>query len=181
MPTTPKMVTLTNSSVDVLNAIRNSASVNYQDYVPIATPNAESIREIGNVIMDYPSLQNEFLNALINRIGRVLITSRMYQNPWSMFKKGLLDYGETIEEVFVNIAKPFQYDIEDSEDTVFKRTMPDVKSAFHILNYQEFYPVTIQDKDLRKAFLSWDGITDLIGRIVDSMYSAANLDEFLVM
>ena len=55
MPTTPKMVTLTNSSVDVLNAIRNSASVNYQDYVPIATPNAESIREIGNVIMDYPS------------------------------------------------------------------------------------------------------------------------------
>ena len=181
MPTTPKMVTLTNSSVDVLNAIRNSASVNYQDYVPIATPNAESIREIGNVIMDYPSLQNEFLNALINRIGRVLITSRMYQNPWSMFKKGLLDYGETIEEVFVNIAKPFQYDIEDSEDTVFKRTMPDVKSAFHILNYQEYYPVTIQDKDLRKAFLSWDGITDLIGRIVDSMYSAANLDEFLVM
>jgi hypothetical protein len=98
-----------------------------------------------------------------------------------MFKKGLLDYGETIEEVFVNIAKPFQYDIEDSEDTVFKRTMPDVKSAFHILNYQEYYPVTIQDKDLRKAFLSWDGITDLIGRIVDSMYSAANLDEFLVM
>ena len=59
--------------------------------------------------------------------------------------------------------------------------MPDVKSAFHILNYQEYYPVTIQDKDLRKAFLSWDGITDLIGRIVDSMYSAANLDEFLVM
>ena len=181
MPTTPKMVTLTNSSVDVLNAIRNSASVNYQDYVPIATPNAESIREIGNVIMDYPSLQNEFLNALINRIGRVLITSKMYQNPWKMFKKGLLDYGETIEEVFVNIAKPFQYDIEDSEDTVFKRTMPDVRSAFHILNYQEFYPVTIQDKDLRKAFLSWDGITDLIGRIVDSLYSAANLDEFLVM
>lgn len=181
MATIPKMVTLTNSSVDVLNAIRNSASTNFQDYVPIATANAESIREIGNVIMDYPNLQNEFLNALINRIGRVLITSRMYQNPWKMFKKGLLDYGETIEEVFVNIAKPYQYDIEDSESTVFKRTIPDVKSAFHILNYQEFYPVTIQDKDLRKAFLSWDGITDLIGRIVDSMYSAANLDEFLVM
>lgn len=181
MATIPKMVTLTNSSVDVLNAIRNSASTNYQDYVPIATPNAETIREIGNVIMDYPNLQNEFLNALINRIGRVIITSRMYQNPWKMFKKGLLDYGETIEEVFVNIAKPYQYDIEDSENTVFKRTIPDIKSAFHVLNYQEFYPVTIQDKDLRKAFLSWDGITDLIGRIVDSMYSAANLDEFLVM
>lgn len=37
MPTKPKIKTLTNSSIDVLNAIRNSATVNYQNYVPIAT------------------------------------------------------------------------------------------------------------------------------------------------
>ena len=30
MPTKPKIKTLTNSSIDVLNAIRNSASDNYQ-------------------------------------------------------------------------------------------------------------------------------------------------------
>ena len=182
MATTPsKMVTLTNSSVDVLNAIRNSASVNYRDYVPVATPDAESIREIGTIIMDYPTLQNEFLNALINRIGKVMLTSKMYQNPWEMFKKGLLEYGETIEEIFVNIAKPEQYSAEDAENTVFKRTAADVKSAFHVRNFQELYPVTIQDKDLRAAFLSWDGVTDLIGRIVDSLYSAASFDEFTVM
>lgn len=182
MATTPsKMVTLTNSSVDVLNAIRNSASVNYRDYVPVATPDAESIREIGTIIMDYPTLQNEFLNALINRIGKVMLTSKMYQNPWEMFKKGLLEYGETIEEIFVNIAKPEQYSAEDAENTVFKRTAADVKSAFHVRNFQELYPVTIQDKDLRSAFLSWDGVTDLIGRIVDSLYSAASFDEFTVM
>lgn len=182
MATTPsKMVTLTNSSVDVLNAIRNSATVNYRDYVPVATPDAESIREIGTIIMDYPTLQNEFLNALINRIGKVIISSKMYSNPWSAFKKGVLDYGETIEEIFVNIANPEQYSAEDAENTLFKRNLPDVKSAFHVLNYQEVYPTTIQDKDLRKAFMSWDGVTDLIGRIVDSMYSAAANDEFLVM
>ena len=182
MATTPsKMITLTNSSVDVINAIRNSASVDFQNKVPLATANADSIREIGTIIMDYPALQNEFLSALINRIGRVILTSKMFKNPWNMFKKGILDYGETIEEIFVNIASPEQYSAEDAENTVFKRVLPDVKSAFHVINYQEVYPVTIQDKDLRKAFMSWDGVTDLIARVVDSMYSAAEYDEFLVM
>lgn len=181
MPTRPKIVTLTNSSVEVLNVIRNNASQNYRDYVPIATPDADSIREIGAIIMDYPQLQNEFLSALVNRIGRVLITSKMYDNPLQMFKKGMLEFGETIEEVFVNLAKPFQFDPEDAESTVFKREMPDVKSAFHIMNYQKYYKTTIQNDQLRQAFLSWDGITDLIAKIVDAMYTGANYDEFITM
>lgn len=181
MAVKPRIVTLTNSSVDVLNVIRNNASQNYKDYVPIATANAESIREIGAVIMDCPALQNEFLSALVNRIGRVLITSRMYENPWSMFKKGMLEFGETVEEIFVNIAKPFQFDPAVAESTVFKREIPDVRSAFHIMNYQKYYKATIQNDQLRQAFLSWQGITDLIAKIVDAMYTGANYDEFQTM
>lgn len=181
MPTKPKVVTLTNSSVDILNVIRNNATQNYKDYVPKATADADSIREIGAVIMDYPSLQNEFLSALVNRIGRVLITSKMYDNPWTMFKKGLLEFGETVEEIFVNIAKPFQFDPSVAESTVFKREIPDVRSAFHIMNYQKYYKSTIQNDQLRQAFLSWEGITDLIAKIVDAMYTGANYDEFQTM
>ena len=181
MATKPKIVTLTNSSVDVLNAIRNSATINYKNYVPVATADADSIREIGAIIMDNPQLQNEFLNALVNRIGRVLITSKMYDNPWAMFKKGLLEFGETIEEIFVNIAKPYQFDPQVAESNLFKREIPDVRSAFHIMNYQKYYKATIQNDQLRQAFLSWQGITDLISKIVDAMYTGANYDEFLTM
>lgn len=181
MATKPKVVTLTNSSVDILNVIRENASQNYKDYVPKATADADAIRQIGAVIMDYPNLQNEFLSALVNRIGRVLITSKMYSNPWSMFKKGLLEFGETIEEIFVNIAKPFQFDQAVAESEVFKREIPDVRAAFHIMNYQKFYKATISNDQLRQAFLSWEGITDLIAKIVDAMYTGANYDEFLTM
>ena len=181
MASKPKIVTLTNSSVDILNVIRNNATVNYQNYVPQATADADSIREIGAVIMDNPQLQNEFLSALINRIGRVLITSKMYDNPWSMFKKGMLEFGETIEEIFVNIAKPYQFDPTVAESNLFKREIPDVRSAFHIMNYQKYYKTTIQNDQLRQAFLSWQGITDLIAKIVDAMYTGANYDEFQTM
>ena len=181
MSTKPQVLTLTNSSVDILNVIRENATQNYRDYVPKATADADSIRQIGAVIMDYPNLQNEFLSALVNRIGRVLITSKMYSNPWAMFKKGLLEFGETIEEIFVNIAKPFQFDQAVAESEVFKREIPDVRAAFHIMNYQKFYKATISNDQLRQAFLSWEGITDLIAKIVDAMYTGANYDEFLTM
>lgn len=181
MATTPKVVTLTNSSVDILNAIRNNATQNYRDYVPKATPDADSIRQIGAIIMDYPALQNEFLSALVNRIGRVLITSKMYDNPWAFFKKGLLEFGESVEEIFVNIAKPFQFDPGVAETNVFKREIPDVRAAFHIMNYQKYYKATISNDQLRQAFLSWQGISDLIAKIVDAMYTGANYDEFQTM
>lgn len=181
MPTRPQVKTLSGSSVDILNAIRNSATQNYKDYIPVATKDAESIREIGAIIMDYPALQNEFLSALVNRIGRVLITSKMYSNPIEMFKKGMLEFGETVEEIFVNIANPFQFDQSVAEKEVFKREIPDVRSAFHVMNYQKFYKSTISDKELKQAFLSWDGVSNLIAKIVDSMYTGANYDEFLTM
>lgn len=179
MPNRPVTSTMVGSTPDILNAIRNSATANYQNYVPAAYPNQDSIREIGRVIMEVPGLKNEFLTALMNRIGLVRITSKMYENPLRAFKKGLMELGETIEEVFVNLAKPFQYDPAVSESKVFAREIPDVRTAFHIMDYQKFYKQTISDKQLRQAFLTWRGITDLIAKIVDAMYTGAAYDEFL--
>ena len=181
MPTIPKIKVLTNTSDAVINAIRNNASQRFQDYVPIATPDAESIKAIGNIIMDYPALQNEFVSALVNRIASVVVSSKVFHNPYSFVKKGVLGFGETVEELFVDIARPRQFDPPSSEEKFAKRELPNVRSAFHPLNYQKFYKVTISEDMLRQAFLSMDGITDLVGRITDSLYSGANYDEFLVM
>ena len=144
MATRPRVRNLTSNGVDILNAIRNNASQNYRDYIPEADSSLDTLRQIGNTIMNMPMIRNEFLSALVDRIGRVIVTSRLWSNPWSVFKKGYLEYGETIEEIFVNIAKPFEYDPEKAETNLFKREIPDVRSAFHILNYQKFYKTTIQ-------------------------------------
>lgn len=176
---TPQKLTAT--TPQIMNTIRANASDQYQSLVPEATQDVASLRGIWNVLEMYQPLRNEFLSSLINRIGRVIITSKMWENPWAPFKRGLLEFGETVEEIFVNIAKPFQYDPDTSVTDVFKRVIPDVRAAFHTLNYQKFYKTTVSNDQLRTAFLSWEGITDLIGRIVDSMYTGAAYDEFLTM
>ena len=185
MATTPKTGVQNPDGVAVMSAIVNDetspVSAAFRAAIPAPQPTNESVRAIGAIINQYPAFQNEFLNALVNRIGRVIILSRLYENPWAMFKKGLLEYGETIEEIYVNLAKPFTFDPQNAETTLFKREIPDVRAAFHILNYQKFYKNTVSNDQLRQAFLSWQGISDLIGRIVDAMYTAANQDEFLTM
>lgn len=181
MANIPNISKLSATSVDILNVIRNNATADYKNYIPEADKSLDSLRSIGNTIMNYPAFQNEFLTALINRIGMVIIKSETYRNPWAIFKKGILEMGETIEEIFVNIAKPFKYNPEVAENKVFARVMPDVRAAFHPINYEYFYKQTVQRAELKKAFMTWDGITNLIAEITNVMYTSANYDEYQVM
>lgn len=181
MPKIPTTVKMSAETPEILNTIRANSSAYYQSIVPRVTSETDSPKEIGAIIMSYTALQNEFLTGLINRISRTILISRLYENPWSMFKKGLLDMGETVEEIFTNICNAQSFNPAVAENEVFKRVIPDVRTAFHTMNYQKFYKQTISDEQLRQAFLSWQGVTDLIASIVNAMYTAANYDEFLVM
>lgn len=180
MPTTYPNKTLTATSADILNAIRNSASNNYQDYVPVVTADAEIIRSVGSILMQNPSLMNEFLSALCNRIGKVLINSRLYNNPWAVFKKGVLEFGEVVEDIFVNIANVYKFDPEGGSDFA-ARALPDVRSSFYAINYEVQYKVSVSPDMFRRAFVTERGIADLVSYITNSMYTAHANDEFLIM
>lgn len=171
--------TLNASTVDIINTIRQNAGYEYQSLVPQIT-SEHDIPAVGEVLFGYPALANQFLNALVNRIALVAIKSATFNNPYNRLKKGYLEFGQTIEEVFVEIAKAREFSAEKAEARELKRTLPDVRSAFHTMNWRVQYPVTIQDEDLRMAFVSVDGVRDLIARIVDSVYNAAEYDEFLL-
>lgn len=182
MPNRPNKLTVTNVSKDVINAILNEGwSINYRDYVPVTATDADSIRDIGKIIMDSPNLRNAFASDLINRIVLVIVTSKMYENPWARLKKGKLDIGESVEEIFVNMARAELYNPAGSAETVFKRSIPDIRAAFHVVNYQVFYPVTIENEDLSMAFTTQNGLYNLIEKIYETLYTADAYDEFNVM
>lgn len=179
MPRRIAQNTLNASTLDIMNVIRQNASYDYQQNVPVVE-SAADIPKVGEVIYGTPAFANQFLNALVNRIATVRIQGATFNNPYSILKKGYLEFGETVEDIFVNIAKVIEYDPEKAEAREFKRNLPDVRSAFHVMNWRTIYPVTIQDEDLRLAFLSMEGVTGLIAKIVDQVYTAAEYDEFLL-
>lgn len=171
--------TLNASTLDILNVIRQNATYDYQSAVPEVTK-ASDIPRVGEIIYGTPAFANQFLNALVNRIALVRVQSATFNNPYAQLKKGYLEFGESVEDIFVSIANVVEFDAEKAKAREFKRTFPDVKSAFHVMNWRVMYPVTIQDEDLKRAFLSLDGVSNLIAKIVDSIYTAAEYDEYLL-
>lgn len=167
------------NGANVLNVIRQNATAVYQDRIPEAT--ADNLHEVGDAILTYEAQANEFVNALVNRIGLVILNNRMATNPLAALKKGRLAVGETIEEIYIDVIKAQTYDPRSAQDTLFKRHLPNVSSVFHSVDSQLNYPLTISNEQLRKAFMSYDSLDRFISGLVDSMYKSATLDEFIQM
>lgn len=167
------------STLDIINTIRQQASAEYQALVPKAA-RITDIPAVGEVVCGNPTLSNQFINSLVNRITFVVVRSAIFNNRYKKLKKGEFEYGETIEEIFVEIAQVLNYDPEEAANREFKRYIPDVRSAYHVINWRVVYPITIQYEDLKAAFLSENGMESLITKIIDSVYRAAEYDEFLL-
>lgn len=165
------------NTAKIMNTIRANASAEYQARVPEAT--LTNIQAVGNPILTYQSTQNEFLSALVNRIALVLVNNRIAKNPLAILKNGSIPLGKDIEEIFTNMATATTYD--PTGENLLKRNIPDTKAAYHRLNRQDVYKVTINNDQLQTAFTSWDKLEELIGSIVNSLYSGDNFDEFLLM
>ena len=179
MSTKVGVTTLNATTYDIINTIRANATLEYQNLVPEVN-DVVGLRKVGDVLYGYPAMANQFINALINRIASVRVKSATFNNAYAELKKGYLEYGETVEEVFVGIAKAREFNVEKAEKREFKRTVPNVKSAFHIMNYKVQYPITIQEDDLRQAFQTEGGVQDLIAKVIESVFIANEYDEYLL-
>lgn len=161
----------------ILDTIRANASQEYQERVPLAEQ--ASIAEVGSPILTYQSTQNEFLNALVNRIGLSIIQNKTAKNPLAVLKKGTMPLGSDIQEIFTNMAKDTGFD--GKGDKLLTKTTPDVKALYHRLNRKGQYPVTITKQQLQTAFTSYGELEKMLSSIVTAMYSGDSFDEFVLM
>lgn len=171
-------------SVAVFNAIRAEASETYKARVPEATQT--NITDVANPLFTYSAVFNEWYSALVNRIAFTVISSKMYNNPLALFKRGLIEVGETIEEIFIDLIKAEPYYLVDDDNKtacqdLYERRLAQVKSAFHTRNRQDKYPLSISYDDMRSAFTSWEGVDNFIRRKIEQLYASDQYDEFILM
>ena len=160
-----------------MNAIRTSASTYYQENVPIATYDAASVRDVGRIVLNSTTLTNEFYSALVNQFAFIFGSSKMFYNKWVDFKKGLIGLGELVEEFFVQIALPNNYNPDIAATEIFKRVIADEQTAIYRINVKTFYKTTINRPLLEMAFTTEGGMADLIGKVFTSMAAACEVDQ----
>lgn len=163
--------------VNIVNTILANGSTEYQTRVPEAT--RDNIAAVANPILEYASIQNEFLSAIVNKIAFTVVLNRTYSNPLSILKKGAKPLGLDIESIHTNPAEATTYDPTGA--TLLAQTTPDVASEYFRLNRQDQYPTTINLETLRHAFTSWENLNTLVDSIITSLYSGDYIDEFILM
>ena len=164
-----------NRGVNVLNTIRDAASDYYRSMVPVATET--NLSDVGNPILTYSILKNEFLDLLVNKIALPIVNARSFRSPLAFLKRQGSPLSTDEEEIGVNPAIAKQYDAKSTD--LLAQTTPDVKVAYHRMNRQERYDCTIQFAVLRGGFQSWGGFDRLTEEIVQSLYNGNYIDEFI--
>jgi hypothetical protein len=169
------------SNLQVLNAIRGIAGSDYQARVPAATK--ANVQETVEQMWDFAPTRNRFIDALVNVIGSQIVKYNTWNNPLAKYKRGLLRYGETIEEIAVGLLNAYHYSAEREylEQDIFGREPNEVQSRFHKLNRQDFYKLTVNEQLLRQAFFNEGGVSNFLTALMQQITTSDNWDEFLLM
>lgn len=172
------------NNVEFLNGIRALASAEYKTRIPQATQT--NVTGILDLIKEYTQTKEEFTGILLNKIVKTMVVNKAYTNPLKIFKKEPIPFGKTIESVFVELiqAKNFseKFGADDSEaSSLLSKEQTTLKVEYYERNFQHKYKISISDEQLRTAFLSMEGLSQLTQGIVRSAVSSAEYDEYLLI
>ena len=131
---------------------------------------------IGQQILQSSSMQNSFFAMLVNKIGKMYLSSNRYENQLKTFKKGTMPMGVAIEDIYINFQEGDDYDTESTLMTdEFK---DDIISVYYVADsYKKFYAKTSYDAFVQ-AFVSWDNMDKFINGILSRLYDSQQLYEW---
>lgn len=170
-------------NVTFTKALTSASSQEFKDRIGDVTK--ENMHKIGDIISEYPTTKNEFVNVLTNQVAKQRFFSKAYENPYKLFKKGMLPYGKSIESIFVDIVKgkdrTRQTNTTNLASDLLGRVDPNVKVEYYTENKQLQYQATISDEELKGAFRAENGLSEMTSRILQSPLNSAEYDDFLLV
>lgn len=166
---------------EVVNAIVNEGSAEMRERLQ-----GVDSQQVLNTLENYPTVRNEFINALINKIAKPLFFSKVFNNPLKMLHKGTLPYGSTLEQIFVEMAERKGYGehftgSDTVEGDLIRKITPNVKVDYISKNFEYKYKQTITNIMLQNAFHNETGLIQMVQQLNNSIFNKAYYDEYVDM
>lgn len=163
----------------ILDKIWLSGTNDYQQRIPQTTQNGIAATQAALFAPQNLNFYNQFVDALVNRIGSTYVHQQRWDNPLAQFKQDMLRYGDKAQEIAVKWITAHSY-ADDRED-VFKMYRPDAEVWFHTINRREFYPITVNREELEFAFTEEYGLNAFVAGILDVPRNSDEYDEYRIM
>lgn len=173
------------NNTTIMNAVWLEASDDFQQRIP--DPSQVGIAATTKALFEpfNRPLLNQFMSIFINKIAYGYVHNKVFDNPFSVFKRQPLEYGQTVQEAALKFIQAHSYRDDwgtraDDIENLLKVHRPDGSVAYHTVNREDTYPISINTMELRGAFNSEMGLNNLLSAIMQVPYNSDNYDEYRI-
>lgn len=122
---------------------------------------------------------NEFLSKVIDKIAYTMVHTVQFTNPFAQFWGKPIEYGNTIENLFVELPDSEDFDGSPTEpENPFKQKRPTVDAYYTSINWRKRYKVTVSDEMIRRAVKSPETLGSLVAGIIEGLTTKMNIDKY---
>lgn len=128
-----------------------------------------------SLLNDLTPNANSLYETILNKIGKsMFVDSHISSELDFITVDSGMRFGDMIEAMHVGIAKTYPF-YPNGEPNPFIREKSDVKAIYWKDTFMEYHRQTIENSETRKAFLSANGLGELMTRKLASMNDSATL------
>lgn len=140
---------------------------------------ARSLISLGDVVLSSSTNTEAFLNTLVQRIGRTIISFRAYTNKLGDMVLNDFEYGAILQKIKVAMPSAVSdpsYGLTDGQSVDhYKVYKPDVDQKLFVTRSPYMFPITIQREHLKEAFTSESAMGGFLSAIFGEVQNAIEL------
>lgn len=140
-----------------------------------------SLVALGNTILSSSSNTEAFLNTLVQRIGKTIISYRPYTSKLSLLDVGDMEWGQIMQKIKTDMPTAVEdptYDLVDGESIdMFVVHKPKSKQKLFVKRTPLMYTITTQRKPLKEAFLGAEEMGNYISSVFGEVRNAIELSQ----
>lgn len=135
----------------------------------ISVVDSQGLVSLGDTVLSSTTNTEAFLNTLVQRIGRTIISFRQYRNKLADMVVDDFEYGAILQKIRVHLTEAETdpaYALTDGQSVdPWKINKPNVDQKLFITRTPYMFSVTIARKQLKEAFLSESAMGAFIGAV----------------
>lgn len=136
---------------------------------------------LGNSVLSSQSNTEAFLNTLVQRIGKTIISFRPYTSSLSLLDVGDMEFGQIMQKTKTQMPVAIQddtYNLVDGESVdMYVVSKPEVHQKLFVKRTPLAYVKSFQTKPLKEAFTSADTMGTFIASIFGEIRNAIELSQ----
>ena len=136
----------------------------------------QGLISLGKTVLDSNTYADDFLNTLVKRIGKTIISYRAYQNTFNSLMKTDLEWGAVLQKIKVVMPKAEEdesYNLTNGQSIDhYKIAKPQAKQKLFITDSPYQFHITIQRVHLKEAFTSTNAMASFISAIYGEVQNA---------